>query len=284
MSVNTESIHLNAQSALKDIVNINHIYIVAGSTIYQSFTKDFIKTEFANTEIKHIKSTDRGEWQGIYLRGINTYIEIFDNFNNLPLGSVGIGFGVEKLGELEKVYAQINDKFSNLCIREFKLVNDQYTHFQYIEFPAYGADPVLNSFIIGYTPETFKNQRFIEQSGFDDRDVSRARFNQIAIKHKRMFKDITAIELAIRHKDVKQKFINLLNLLGFTQAPKLANNSILFTNSGYTIKLCEPEENANIGVTLHTSLLDSYDPVRVELDNNHSALEINNDQAIIKLV
>lgn len=88
-------------------VKFNHLYIVLSQADFEAVrTSEFLLNQFAASDQGFPKFLPvDGQTQSIYLRGRDTYIELFgpDNKFGEPVGKIGVGWSVEKVGELDVV-------------------------------------------------------------------------------------------------------------------------------------------------------------------------------------
>ncbi|MBM3966911.1 MAG: hypothetical protein FJ308_17870 [Planctomycetes bacterium] len=88
-------------------VKFNHLYVVLSQADFESLrSSDFLLNQFAASDQgfpKFLPVDD--QCQSIYLRGQDTYIELFGPENKFgePVGKIGLGWSVEKVGELDVV-------------------------------------------------------------------------------------------------------------------------------------------------------------------------------------
>jgi hypothetical protein len=88
-------------------IKFNHLYIVLSHADFEAVrTSDFLLNQFAASDQgfpRFLPADDRS--QSICLRGRDTYIELFgpDNKIDEPVGKIGVGWSVEKVGELDVV-------------------------------------------------------------------------------------------------------------------------------------------------------------------------------------
>lgn len=86
-------------------VKFNHLYVVLSQPDFDAVrTSDFLLNQFAASDQGFPKflAVD-GPCQSIYLRGRDTYIELLGPENKFgePVGKIGVGWSVEKVGELD---------------------------------------------------------------------------------------------------------------------------------------------------------------------------------------
>lgn len=88
-------------------VNFNHLYIVLNQNVFESIRdSDFVNDHLAASDQGFPKFLPvDGHCQSIYLRGRDTYLELLGPENKFqePVGKVGLGWTVEKVGELDVV-------------------------------------------------------------------------------------------------------------------------------------------------------------------------------------
>jgi hypothetical protein len=88
-------------------VKFNHLYIVLSQADFDAVrSSDFLLNQFAASDQGFPKYLPvENQCQSIYLRGQDTYIELFGPENKFrePVGKIGLGWSVEKVGELDVV-------------------------------------------------------------------------------------------------------------------------------------------------------------------------------------
>jgi hypothetical protein len=85
----------------------NHLFVVFNQTDFDALRKSsFVRDELAASDqgLPKFHAVDEN-CQAIYLRGLDTYLELLgpNNKFNEPVGKIGIGWSVEKVGELDTV-------------------------------------------------------------------------------------------------------------------------------------------------------------------------------------
>ena len=263
----------NITSLIKPQVSLNHMYLVVGPEIATALTHSLVfMQEFANVECKVIKTTDRGSWRGIYVRGQNTYIEFFDALNNMPIGSLGLGFGLDNPDDINNLYQIASHHMSDLKIRDFTLEGDKQALFRYVEFPSIGGTKI-NSFAIQYTEDTFKTNSFQGKQSYKDfekTDVSRKKYNADSVDPSRLFKDITAIELELDDK-TSEGFDSIAEALALEKTQH-SHHEKTYIGDDFKLSIY-PKKTQRIGVTIHVSL---FKPVKYNkiIDIDQKALLI----------
>lgn len=247
--------------------------MVLGATIFEAFAKstEFMK-KFANVEYKTVKTKEHGSWQALYVRGENTYIELFDSFNNMPQGIIGIGFGLDKEGDLDRLYPYVTQFLKKQEIGTFTLEDDHLPLFRYLEFKSLGNSKI-NSFVIQYSKDTFRTMAFKhgrpKAANFGAKDVSRLRYNADAVDPNRLFKDIQKLEFAVDDEVLE----------GFHEIAASLDLNCL-KDDGFEIKLKRQSVNSVIGVEISTTLFRSvHEPITM-VETEGGILKLFGDEAI----
>jgi len=94
------SIHVYAQEIPE--VKINHFNFVLGFDDLKALRESsFVRDTLAASETRITKINDQDTAYAAYLLGQSNYLELFDASGDDPnLGFLGIGFSVDKIGEL----------------------------------------------------------------------------------------------------------------------------------------------------------------------------------------
>jgi hypothetical protein len=140
-------------------VNFNHFYAVIDSTDLHALQKSaFINNKFAAVITRTTKAGDTATWTGTYLEGLDNYLELFDVTVGDPLGNTGIGFSVDRIGEINQLDAVLSREFTTR-----KLLQEK--RYDLKKIPWYTAlgikDPVFDSlshisfWVMEYKPEYF---------------------------------------------------------------------------------------------------------------------------------
>lgn len=95
-------------------VKFNHLYVVLNQADFEAVrTSDFLLNQLAASDQGFPKflAVD-GQCHSIYLRGHDTYIEVFGPENKFgePVGKIGLGWSVEKVGELDDAQKLLSKK------------------------------------------------------------------------------------------------------------------------------------------------------------------------------
>lgn len=86
------------------LVNFNHLFIVIDSADLRALRQSaFINNKFAAVVTRTTKADSAETWTGTYFEGLDNYIELFDVSVGDPLGNVGMGFSVDRIGDLKRL-------------------------------------------------------------------------------------------------------------------------------------------------------------------------------------
>ncbi len=168
-------------------IQVNHVYFVVDKETYEAIKgSDFVRSLAFTYEQKNSADNQIG-WEGFYIRGKHTYIELFYPQERYPsIGISGIGMGVDYAGGLDAISEGLQNDLPNLkrgSLKrqgkpwfEYLAVNDSYFYEK-------------NSFwIMEYAPEYFSE---------NSEDISRVHYNKKYDLNK-PFLDITKFAIALR--------------------------------------------------------------------------------------
>jgi hypothetical protein len=102
-------------------VKFNHLYLVLSQSDFDTIrNSDFLLSQFAASDqgIPQFRPVD-DQAQSMYLRGRDTYLELLgpDNKFREPEGKIGVGWSVEKVGELDAVQKLLAENSLDRFIR-----------------------------------------------------------------------------------------------------------------------------------------------------------------------
>jgi hypothetical protein len=86
-------------------VKFNHLYFVLEPHDLKAIREsDFVNDTLAACETRTVKADNQATWTATYLFGHSNYLELFETSgDDAYLGFLGIGFSVDKIGELNKL-------------------------------------------------------------------------------------------------------------------------------------------------------------------------------------
>lgn len=188
---------------------INHVYLVLSPNSFEQIRdNDFLNLHFANIEKKSLASGNDLKWEGIYIRGKNTFIELFYPQGNVQFskkGNSGIGFGTDNIGDINLVYSHLKSNVPDINKNKFTRLIDgkECDWFKYVAQKDSFIAPHLSVWCMEY-----------EQEYCGSSDITRATYNAPFYHPSKLFKDITGLTLAVKIES-QQNFINLLTHSGY---------------------------------------------------------------------
>jgi len=195
-----------AQAGERQLLYYNHAWGTFDRATADAVEHSAYIREFADFEVRTTTGADGAVWTGRYLRGRETYLEIFGigdvGGQDGELGAAGLGLSTERDGDIEKVTARLRDAgikpIEFLQTRDF---GDQkpvpwfdavFTFEQYDRFGAWAME---------YRDEYFADPRGNTQPARYPGDVGRERYLPDRYQNKLM-RDITFIRLAVTARDL----------------------------------------------------------------------------------
>ncbi|MEV1173819.1 DUF5829 family protein [Nonomuraea sp. NPDC049784] len=226
-------------SSQKQLLFYNHAYSVVDRETADTIENSAYLREFANFEVR--TTTGGGlTWKGRYLKGRETYIELFGE-GDLPgqdalYGSAGLGVSTERAGDLGKVttqlaalgisdpaeYRQTRDFGDGVPIPWFDTIRT--TAAQYEAFDPWAME---------YFPEYFADPRSQTEPASYTGDVSRERYLPDAYAD-HLMRDITYIRIGVTARDLANT-VPLLKAGGFDVAT--TGGGVIAMGGGTTIQL-----------------------------------------------
>ncbi|MFI7133542.1 DUF5829 family protein [Nonomuraea sp. NPDC050153] len=217
----------------------NHAYSVVDRETADAVENSTYLREFANFEVR--TTTGGGlTWKGRYLKGRETYIELFGE-GDLPgqdalFGSAGLAVSTERVGDLAKVtaalkaqgisdpaeYRQTRDFGDGVPIPWFDTIRT--TSAQYEAFDPWSME---------YFPEYFADPRSQTEPESYPGDVSRERYLPDAYQD-HLMRDITYIRIGVTARDLANT-VPLLKAGGFDVAT--TGGGAIATGGGTTVQL-----------------------------------------------
>lgn len=271
---------------------LNHAYVVAGPKIFNAMQNSaFFMQRFARVDHKTFTSpTLPAPWTGLYMRGRQTYLEIFSEFHGRKVGDYGFGFGVERIGDLEKIYPAIKAAYPSATMGNFQqpvaevssrtkdCKEEFFTSFKYIllpKIPSATSAEHIDTFIMEYVPESFKVRDLPSTSNQPKQDISRLRYNSKMWDSNAHLDDIVSLTVALE-PEVCHSFSRVLGafLARKMESSKQSDDKISFQGEGFDIHLKSVKNVKPLNYTIHMTLLKPVsEPVVHPLDQARLALE-----------
>jgi hypothetical protein len=251
-------------------VVISHIFFCIDSISYGNlFKHEFIAKIFAYTSESSSKTlTDT--WTGKYLRGRQSYIEVFAaNFRvTLPqlgdkFGDAGLVFRTRKPGDINKINALIK-------------ADKRDTHFKLMEYEADGKIIPFNQNLYlanAALQETFRPYveeftiDFLKLCGFSESEIKTGiteqqfREKRRGKKYEKLYDNIEKIELTL----TDEEFTYLAEMLKYSGFSQIGHR---FTNNRLEI-ICTVQQNRKYKLrAIHFTLLDDTEDITIEISKN----------------
>jgi len=228
---------------------LNHVFVVVGSEIFNALkNSSYFMNTFANVEFKRNSAKGLGEWEALYVRGKNTYIEIFEEFRGHKVGDYGFGFGTESKGDLDKFYLALKSSYPKITKGEFiqsiteqttvKNTKTEFKCFDYLLFSNICSDNsgrCISPWLMEYTEETFEIRDSIGQ--YEKDNVSRARYNSKNWNPHAQLLDVTSLAVALE-PEIIDIFANIMQtLLGGNSKRSKGSDDPLFVGADFKLEL-----------------------------------------------
>ncbi len=269
-------------------VFLNHVYTIIDEDTYEEIkNSNFLKSEFCHCQEKTHANTEKSmNWTGFYMTGENTYIEFFNSkdkkhLQEMKCGTIGIGFSVDQVKEIEQITKILKQKFANNVNHElFKKTIDEFLipWFYYTTLTNNSSMmPQVDAWIMAYHKDYFKTQN-IEL--FDENSISRQEYNKkrnaVPFDKSKLFKDIEEITLSL-NDETKVKFIEQQTALGYICQE--AKDCTICRGPGITFKLEQSKNQTCKILKLQMHLNHKVNNFQVYKLGN-STIELENETAL----
>ncbi len=196
-----------AEEAGRQLLYYNHAYGVVDRETADAIEHSDYLRDFANFEVRTTTGSGGVTWTGRYLKGRETYLELF-GVGDLPgqdgtLGAAGMGVSTEHDGDLAKVVERlpaegVPDPVEFLQTRDFgdgvpvPWFDAIFTSTQYDTFGAWAME---------YRPEYLADPRSKVEPASYPGDVSRERY--LPDKYREhLMRDVTGVRIAVTAGDI----------------------------------------------------------------------------------
>ncbi|WP_238782615.1 DUF5829 family protein [Streptomyces monomycini] len=223
----------------RQLLFYNHAYGVLDRATADAIEHSAYLRDFADFEVRTTTGSGGESWTGRYLRGRETYLELF-GVGDLPgqsgaLGSTGTGVSVERAGDLAKVTGRLKEEGVTEPV-EFRQTRDfgdgvpvpwfdgAFTTLQYDVFAAWAME---------YRPEYFADPRGRTGPARYPGDVGRERYLPDAYRD-HLMRDVTSVRLAVTRRDIANT-VPLLRAGGFV-VQQAADGGVVAQRGGTRIR------------------------------------------------
>ncbi|NIH83604.1 DUF5829 family protein [Amycolatopsis granulosa] len=215
----------------------NHAYDVLDRPTADAIEHSAYLREFANFEVR-TTSGGGSTWTGRYLKGRETYLELF-GAGDLPgsdgqFGAAGMGLSSERVGGLATVRKRLQDQ--GITPVDYRQTRDFGDGVKVPWFDTVRSAPQYEAFdgwAMEYLPEYFADPRSGTEPGSSPDDVSRERYLPDAYRD-HLMRDISAIRIGVTPQDLAI-VVPVLKAGGF-QVRTLSDGSVIATGGGTTIR------------------------------------------------
>jgi hypothetical protein len=174
-------------------IELNHIWTVLDKPTYDAIKQASTVNSFANTYEQANTADGEMGWEGFYIRGKNTFIELFypqERYKKAGLSGIGLGF--DKLGNLQECFKTFQKSYSQAEYQSFTRNGAPWFDYLSVNGSYYGDGHSL--WIMEYSPDYFQENKH---------DVSRQHYNKAAYDPSKHLQDITGFFIALNKKDQK---------------------------------------------------------------------------------
>lgn len=225
----------------RQLLFFNHAYGVFDRETADAIEHSAYLRDFADFQVRTTTGSGGETWTGRYLRGRETYLELF-GVGDVPgqdgtLGSAGMGISAERAGDLATATARLRDQGvpNPVTFRQTRDFGDGvpvpwfdavFTTGQYDAFGAWGME---------YLPEYFADPRGNTEPASYPGDVGRERYLPDAYRD-HLMRDVTSIRLGITAHDLADT-LPLLRAGGFAVRELPGGAGAVAQGGGTTIRL-----------------------------------------------
>ncbi|MFJ5729583.1 DUF5829 family protein [Streptomyces paradoxus] len=223
----------------RQLLFYNHAYGVLDRETADAIEHSSYLRDFADFQVRTTTGAGGQTWTGRYLRGRETYLELF-GVGDVPgkdgtLGAAGMGVSTEHAGDLPTVTerlrkAGITDPVEFRQTRDFgdgvpvPWFDAVFTTGEYDLFGAWGME---------YRPEYFADPRSNTEPASHPGDVGRERYLPDTYRD-RLMRDVTGIRLAVTARDLANT-VPLLKAGGFA-VRSLPDGGVVADGGGTTVR------------------------------------------------
>lgn len=239
-------------------IELNHIYTVVNRPTYDAIkNSEFIK-EFAHTYEQRNSADGQIGWEGFYIRGKHTFIELFypqERYKNIGISGIGLGF--DHKGSLKECFKSFQKKFSNAQYESFTRNGEAWFNYIAVNGSYYGEGHSL--WIMEYSPDSFKENK---------ENISRQHYNATAYEPTKSLQDITGFSIALKPEDQKT-LTSYLKQSGMTAVKP----NVFINNAGIRIEISN-ESATEKGIYKINLLLNKTSAIHfIQLGNSQLKIE-----------
>jgi hypothetical protein len=199
-------------------VLLNHLYVVVDSeTIADIVASPLITQELGSFQTRTTTANGGETWTGHYLRGQNTYIELFGpgGFGGTRPGMAGIGFGVEESGGVAVLSAAFSARgIAFDTSTRVRLVDGHEIPWFFVgALPGSdSATPMFSTWVMEYHSAWAVRQAATDSAS--PSDITRRRFLQPFYDRNRLLSDVVGATVAVPPSELS-KIADELEVFGY---------------------------------------------------------------------
>lgn len=236
---------------MKVFAVLNHIYLVVAAPAFQSIKNNsFLRQHFAHIEHKIVDGKGGDSWEGIYIWGEETYIELLAPQKSGPrakAGITGVGLGVDESADVDPLHHALQGALPHVNIGTYTrhVTGAEKKWFTFITQKNSYSIPNHSLWAMAYHPA---------YTGHND--ISRKTYNAPFYDPTKLFKNVTDIKIAVAG-DAQAAYVHFLQAAGF-DCTEIKKHHHMCQGSKIRIEII-PETRHAIGLqevtcTLNTSV------------------------------
>ncbi len=255
------------------LVHINHCYLVVDTDTYNAIrSNSFLRELFAHAYEEDNASDENFSWKGYYLKGENTYLEIFapqpeqDEFAHI--GNSGIAFGTDEKGDLSRLQARLSPNFPKVQTHSFTRMIDggKKSWFQYLINGTDRLTDYLSLWVMEYDESYFVEPGNISRSYYNSKDYDSTK----------LLKDIIEIHINM----VSEGFERSHEFLqAFCMFESKDDRSCSFYLTDFKLYISTVNDTHSVGIKNIVFQLNKEEVSQV-LELNESIFKIEKDKAV----
>lgn len=244
-------------------IELNHIWTVVNKPTYAAIKKSPLIKELAYCYEQANSADGQIGWEGFYIRGKNTFIELFfPQERYKSIGLHGIGLGCDHHGDLKKYFHSFKNAYPTAEYQAFTRNGEAWFDYVADNGSYYGDGHSL--WIMEYSPDYFQENK---------EDVSREHYNKASYDPHKLLLDVTGITIALKRSDQMTLSAYLVQ-----SGMESAGSNIFKTHSGITITIIN-ESTSQKGISLIQMALNKSMPSTEPLFIGSSRLEYSGHTA-----
>ena len=205
----------NATQGRDLAIYLNHLYLVPDEQTYQDISQsEFLRNEFAGFSQRTTISKEES-WTGTYLNGETTYIEFLKAQEpGITKGNCGIGFGVDRPGELKLVQERMQELIKvpvkrSLTTMKRGTEDIPWFHSVGVDYP--DRDWSFDIWVMEYHKDHLKTRY---PNAFSVGDITRKQYNSRRFSKERYLRNVIGISLALPDAQA-DRFAEQLECFGY---------------------------------------------------------------------